>query len=653
MTERLLGLPVRSRRGTALATAALLIVYLLTMSRSLSLYDSPELALVAEQLGLGHPFGQPLHTLLGGLLTRVPGIDPLFALNALSAVAGALTVVPATSLAEALLLSPSDTPPADSRFVAPTIALLGLHPALWEPSTRIEVYPLAILLALWAAARFANAVLARNPAPRPYLTTGIALGLAASSNIVCAAGVALAMTPRLLIGVGRRELPRRAIGLIMAGGLCGLMTYAYVFVVAGRQDVVVWGAPTDAKSIEHYFTAADFTYKSVASWSEWWGHVGEVMLWTLRNGVLAILLAGFTGYALYARRRGLGRFFFNFSIVFFVAFVARDGMFAPDVLDQGAYLSVPIWIATAGMGLFIAYLGGRNAWLGMGGLSVVLLFVMLMPPAPHQRTRNLDYFTHDIAVEALQSAPEGAVVIVAKDHWIGPMWYVQEQEHVRPDVVLLAYGLSASEWYWRFLYRRHPALTPIRAPRPRGTRGQGPALHPCKRGAVHSGRVRRACRPARPADLSEPLAARRAPELPDRNAGAEPGTPCRCHPVRAWHRLAGDRRIDCAHDPRSRPRPLFAGICARGDRHPSRGRARNRASQRHRSVLGAHPGSTVASTPPGVWAPCGAWAPSTEPALRSHHRERNRRKASRVLFFGMVEGARSGGAEVYDPTRLS
>ncbi|MFZ1866098.1 MAG: DUF2723 domain-containing protein [Polyangiales bacterium] len=468
MTERLLGLPVRSRRGTALATAALLIVYLLTMSRSLSLYDSPELALVAEQLGLGHPFGQPLHTLLGGLLTRVPGIDPLFALNALSAVAGALTVVPATSLAEALLLSPSDTPPADSRFVAPTIALLGLHPALWEPSTRIEVYPLAILLALWAAARFANAVLARNPAPRPYLTTGIALGLAASSNIVCAAGVALAMTPRLLIGVGRRELPRRAIGLIMAGGLCGLMTYAYVFVVAGRQDVVVWGAPTDAKSIEHYFTAADFTYKSVASWSEWWGHVGEVMLWTLRNGVLAILLAGFTGYALYARRRGLGRFFFNFSIVFFVAFVARDGMFAPDVLDQGAYLSVPIWIATAGMGLFIAYLGGRNAWLGMGGLSVVLLFVMLMPPAPHQRTRNLDYFTHDIAVEALQSAPEGAVVIVAKDHWIGPMWYVQEQEHVRPDVVLLAYGLSASEWYWRFLYRRHPALTPIELRAPGG-----------------------------------------------------------------------------------------------------------------------------------------------------------------------------------------
>jgi hypothetical protein len=461
VSEQLLGLPVRSRRGTILAATALLVVYLLTMSRSLSLHDSPELALVAEQLGLGHPFGQPLHTILGWLLTRIPGLDPLLTLNALSALAGALTVIPATSLAESLLCSPVSGPSANPRFIAPTIALLGLHPALWEPSTRIEVYSLAILLALWAAARFANALLERDSRPLPYLGTGIALGLAASANVVCAAGVALAMTPRLVVGVARRELPRRMIGVMVAGGLIGLTTYAYVFIVAGRQDVLVWGAPTDAKSIEHYFTAADFTYKSVTSWSEWWGHLGEVFLWSLHNGTLAILLAGFTGYALYARRRGLGRFFLNFTIVFFAAFVARDGMYAPDVLDQGAYLAVPIWIATAGVGLFIAYLGGRNGWLAMAGIGVLLVLIMLMPPAPHTRTRRLDHFTHDLAVQALEAAPEDGIVIVAQDHWIGPMLYVQEQEHIRPDVVLLAYGLSASRWYWRFLYRRHPDLGTI------------------------------------------------------------------------------------------------------------------------------------------------------------------------------------------------
>jgi hypothetical protein len=432
------------------------------------MYDSPELALVAEQFGLGHPFGQPLHTILGGLLTRLPAVDPLVALNAFSALAGALTVIPATSFAETLVRPGPDCPAGDVRFVAPTIALIGMHPALWEPATRIEVYPLAVFLTLWAAARFANAVLDGEQRSRTYLSTGLGLGLAASANVVCAVGVAFAMTPRLLMGIARREIPRRALGLVTAGGLIGLTTYGYVFLVAGRKDVVVWGAPTDAASLEHYFTAADFSHKGVASWSEWWGHIGDLFLWSFQNGLFAILLAGFSGYAIYARKRGLGRFFFNATLIFFVVFIARNGVFAPDVLDYAGYLAIPTWVAASGVGLLIAYLAERKTSLAAAGLSAVLLLVMVAPPAPYERTRHLDLFTWEIALEALRAAPPDAIVIVESDHWIGPMWYLQEQRGVRPDVTLLAYGLSASEWFWRHLYRRHPNLEPIELRGPNG-----------------------------------------------------------------------------------------------------------------------------------------------------------------------------------------
>lgn len=468
MSERILGLPVQSRRNTAAAATALFVFYVLTMCRSLSMYDSPELALVAEQLGLGHPFGQPLHTIVGGLLAKLPGVDPLVALNGLSALAGALTVIPATSFAETLVRPGPDCPAGDVRFIAPTVALIGMHPALWEPSTRIEVYPLAVFLALWAAARFATAVLDCDRRSMPYLTTGLGLGLAASANPVCAFGVALAMTPRLLMGIARREIPRRALGLVISGGVLGLMTYGYVFVVAGRQDVVVWGAPTNAASIKHYFTAADFTSKGVASWSEWSGHIGELFLWSLQNGLFALLLAGFAGYALFARKRGLGRFFFNATLIFFVAFIARNGVFATDVLDYNGYLAIPAWVAASGVGLFVAYLAERKTSFAAAALAAVLLLVMVAPPAPYDRTRHRDAFTWNIAHEALMAAPQDAVLIVAYDHWIGPMWYLQEQRGVRPDVTLLAYGLSASEWFWRHLYRRHPDLTSIELRGPGG-----------------------------------------------------------------------------------------------------------------------------------------------------------------------------------------
>lgn len=432
------------------------------------MYDSPELALVAEQLGLGHPFGQPLHTMLGAIVSRVPGLDPLIALNGLSALTGALTVIPATSFAEALLRPDPDCPKGDARLVAPTIALLGVHPALWEPSTRIEVYPLAAFFALWAGARFVHALLDRDPRLRSFFATGLALGLSASANVICAFIVASAMTPRLLIANLRREIPWGSIGSMTAGGLLGLTCYGYVFAVAGRNDVVVWGSPTSAASIAHYFTGADFRYKSVASWTEWLDHIVELIVWMGQNGLLGIWLVGFAGYALFARQRGLGRLFFNATWMLFVAFIARNGVFATDVLDYAGYLAIPVWLAASGAGLFTAYLAGRNAWSAAAVLSAFLIMVMVVPPAPHRRSRHLDSFTEDLAREALDAAPDEAILLVEHDHWVAPMWYLQEQRGIRPDVVVLAYGLSSSEWYWNLLYRRHPELSLIELRAPGG-----------------------------------------------------------------------------------------------------------------------------------------------------------------------------------------
>jgi len=457
---------------TGAATGALFAFYVWTMCRSLSMYDSPELALVAEQLGLGHPFGQPLHTMIGGLLTRIPGTDPLVALNAFSALAGALTVIPVTSFAETLARSGPNGPVGNVRFVAPTVAIAGMHPALWEPSTRIEVYPLAVFFALWGAARFASALFDEDPRSRPYLATGLGLGLAASANVVCAFGVAFAITPRLLIAMARREVPRRALGWVIAGGLIGLTTYLYVFAVAGREDVLVWGAPTNAASLEHYFTAADFNSKGVASWSEWWGHVQELFWWSLHNGLIAMLLAGFAGYAVYSRKRGLGRFVFIATLIFFVSFIARDGMFAVDILDYAGYLAIPTWVAASGVGLFVSYLAERRSYLAAPALAAVVLLVMVAPPAPYERTRHHDTFTWDIAHEALLAAPADAIVIVEADHWIGPLWYLQEQRGLRPDVTLVAHGLASSGWFWRHLYRRHPDLEPLTLRGPGGRDGR-------------------------------------------------------------------------------------------------------------------------------------------------------------------------------------
>ncbi|HBQ09781.1 MAG TPA: hypothetical protein DEF51_00855, partial [Myxococcales bacterium] len=177
---RLWGLPASRPLEAALTAASVFVVYALTMAPGMTFYDSPELALVAAQLGVGHPVGQPIHTLVGWLFAHLPGVSAHFGLTLLSALAGALCVLPAWSLVDAL------AGPARTRLHAAARALAlfgaGLSMIAWEPSTRVEVYTLASLFVLWALARLAH--------DRSGLAPAVALGLAAATHAIIAfAGV--------------------------------------------------------------------------------------------------------------------------------------------------------------------------------------------------------------------------------------------------------------------------------------------------------------------------------------------------------------------------------------------------------------------------------------------------------------------------------
>lgn len=52
-------------------------------------------------------------------------------------------------------------------------------------------------------------------------------------------------------------------------------------------------------------------------------------------------------------------------------------------------------------------------------------------------------------------------MVAFADYFAGTLFYLQEVEKKRPDVVVLAYGLSASSWHWRRLFALHPDVKPI------------------------------------------------------------------------------------------------------------------------------------------------------------------------------------------------
>ncbi len=82
--------PARVALGLAVAAFAL---YVATLAPGLLPADSGEFQLVAATLGIAHPPGYPLYTLLGWLFTRLTPANPAWGLNLLSAVIATLTLV--------------------------------------------------------------------------------------------------------------------------------------------------------------------------------------------------------------------------------------------------------------------------------------------------------------------------------------------------------------------------------------------------------------------------------------------------------------------------------------------------------------------------------------------------------------------------------
>lgn len=124
--------------GPVFVIAALLPVYLATMSAAVGAADTFEFQVVAPQLGIAHPTGYPLYLLLGKLASLLPFGTVAWRLNLASAVFAAAAAAVVFRMAYRLFDHPL---PALAGAV-----VLGLVPIFWSQAIIAEVYGLHALI---------------------------------------------------------------------------------------------------------------------------------------------------------------------------------------------------------------------------------------------------------------------------------------------------------------------------------------------------------------------------------------------------------------------------------------------------------------------------------------------------------------------------
>jgi hypothetical protein len=461
------------------AAALAFAVYLATGAPSLNFIDSGELSTVATTLGIAHPTGYPLFTLLGWLFARLPfGFRVITNLNIMSAFLTAAALLLYFKLF-VYLLTETDAKAAREkqtprrgraeRFL-PALAgtlLLAFSETYWSQGLAIEVYSLHLFMVGAVLLLFAKGVkpslgekgqsAAEGRKERLLLQCfAFALGLS-FSNHMTTIFLAPACLYLFFSAYGFAAGAWRRILWMSLPFLLGLSLYLYLPFRAAEHPLMNWGNPatwdaflrhTSAKQYSVWLFSSGETARRQLSY-----FLSELPAEFAYAGLL-LALAG--AWGLFRRHRKL----FVFTVLLFLGCVLYAINYDIHDIDSYfllAYVTVALW-AAFGAREIAARAGSAGA---RRAAALVALLAAGLEGGVNARAVTLRDMTlvEDYTRDMFRSVAPNAVVISYQwDYFVSAAYYLQRVEGVRPDVVVIDKELMRRTWYYAQLEHQYPWL---------------------------------------------------------------------------------------------------------------------------------------------------------------------------------------------------
>lgn len=428
------------------------VVYMRTMAPTVGFIDSGELATVVCTLGIAHPTGYPLFTLVGKIFSMLPiASEEIMRLNMMSAFFVSCGLVVFYFFLCELLRSYTQEVKIIASFFA--TCSLAFSQTLWSQATGIEVYSLHFFLIVTILYFLLKAY--HTNEFRWWLIFSFLWGLAFTNHLT-----SILLAPAVLYfyikthGVTKHSF--RKLGMLSLPFIASLSLYIYLPIRSAQNPILDWGNPETLEKLLWHISGKQFRVWMFSS-----TEVASRQLTYYFNELpkefyylpLVVSLFGIVYLLLHNRTMFIWIFLLLISCVLYsINYDIHD-------IDSYFLLSYIAWMMFAAFGVVSFIEKTKNLFRTLVAAFSIVTIGLIVVQHWNDMDRSKEYLVEDYTKNILNDLPQNSILISFQwDYLVSASYYFQYVKKIRPDIVIIDKELLRRSWYFEQLKRNHPQI---------------------------------------------------------------------------------------------------------------------------------------------------------------------------------------------------